>query len=362
MSNQQPGGINTAATICPPPTYLPFCPSPADGGGQAQAQGITFLNYCPQTGLPIVCPPNQAQQGPQAQAQGITFFNYCPPTNLPVFCPPAPAQQAQPQSTFLCTFSGSCATAPQQGQQAQPQGITFFNYCPQTGYPIVCPPNQDQPHGQQAQPQGITFFNYCPQTGFPTVCPPAQQAQQAQPQSTFLCTFSGSCATAPQQGQQAQAQGITFLNYCPQTGYPIVCPPNQGQPQGQQAQPQSTFLCTFSGSCATAPQQGQQAQAQGITFFNYCPQTGFPTVCPPSQAQQGQQAQPQSTFLCTFIGSCATRPQQGQQAQAQGITFLNYCPQTGYPIVCPPNQGQQAQQGQQALPQSTFLCTFSGNC
>ena len=221
MSNQQPGGINTAATICPPPTYLPFCPSPADGGGQAQAQGITFLNYCPQTGLPIVCPPNQAQQGPQAQAQGITFFNYCPPTNLPVFCPPAPAQQAQPQSTFLCTFSGSCATAPQQGQQAQAQGITFFNYCPQTGFPTVCPPSQ------------------------------AQQGQQAQPQSTFLCTFSGSCATRPQQGQQAQAQGITFLNYCPQTGYPIVCPPNQGQQaqQGQQALPQSTFLCTFSGNC-----------------------------------------------------------------------------------------------------------------
>ncbi|MBO2009715.1 hypothetical protein [Hymenobacter negativus] len=36
------------------PTVAPMCP-PANGGGQAQAQGVTFLGICPPTLIPAVC-------------------------------------------------------------------------------------------------------------------------------------------------------------------------------------------------------------------------------------------------------------------------------------------------------------------
>ena len=327
------GGQAQAQTM--PHTYMPGCPntntcSPANAGGyspQAQAQpqsdaaAWTYRPICTPRGEatwlsypPHMCPP-PANGGGQAQAQGF-------PGGTDIKCdtllPQAPAQNMWPTQPGFCLLSAppQCPTV----WPTQP-GTCFFTAPPQCGTTIhICTGVDGNNGGSQGQPSPLgsaathcpTVPPMCPATSFncpphllstPPNCPRqsanANDGGQAQPQApttTIFLTHLGHCLSVP--------------TYCPTVA--PMCPPYHG---GQGPQP-GTLVSAYT-QCPTVPPMCQPTAPPTCQQPLLSAPTQCPTVapmCPPPAGQGGGQAQ--------------------APAQAQAFTILGACPPTIPPTVC----------------------------
>lgn len=223
------------------PTVAPMCPPPAHGGSQAQAQGSYYTQQC--GGQPAQMLGGTPQATAQSTGWGITQGIVCYPTGSPTYVcqgnTNAAGAQAFPPSTIGC-----------QPTQQVMGCTTIAGY---THNPPMCPPPPANVGGQ-AQAQFPTWpIGQC--TISPTTGIGATTVITA---TTIITAAAGGL---PQQGQQAQAQGVHPTLTCPAPqgqGPAQVLPhtifPPQCQPVGGQTGAYThLFGCTTVTSTPTTP-------------------------------------------------------------------------------------------------------------